>query len=97
MSVRRMLGLGFVAFAALALAHDLATSGVSGFMSLGDAWGKLNAPSLNLVQAIVQRYIHPAAWDPVLVTVLLLPVWLTLVVPGLLLCLPWPKSYATDT
>lgn len=41
----------------------------------------------NLVQAVLQRCVHPAVWDPVLVTVLLLPLWLTLAVPGLLLAL----------
>lgn len=97
MSIRRLLGFGFVGLAVLALGNDLVTSGMSGFTSLGDAWGTLNAPSLNLVQAVLQRYIHPAVWDPVLVTVLLLPAWLVLAVPGLLCLVDRPKSYGMDT
>ena len=34
---------------------------------------------------MTQRYIFPALWDPVFVTVLLWPAFLVIVVPGLLL------------
>src|SRR5919198_1415010 len=40
-------------------------------IALGQLWFDLNRSSLNLVQAIVQRYIHPFLWDPIVVTILL--------------------------
>ena len=93
MSIRRLVGLGLIAAAIAALGYDLVTvatgAGTFGFASLGELWGRLSAPNLNLVQAIVQRYLLPALWDPVLVNILLLPAWLVFVVLGLLLY--WPK------
>ena len=96
MSVRRLLGLSLLGLAVVFLGYDLVTglsgAGLLGFNSLGDLWGRLSAASLNLVQAIVQRYLFPALWDPVLVTFLLLPAWLVFGVPGLLLTLSRRKS-----
>jgi hypothetical protein len=40
-------------------------------IALGQLWFDLDRSSLNLVQAVVQRYIHPFLWDPVIVTILL--------------------------
>lgn len=101
MSVRRSLGLALLGLAAVLLAYDLVTglsgAGTFGFNSLGDLWGRLSAASLNLVQAIVQRYLFPALWDPVLVTFLLLPAWLVFGVPGLLLTLSGRKSVPAVT
>jgi hypothetical protein len=101
MPVRRVIGLGLVLLAALTLAYDLVIGlsggGTLGFASLGELWGRLSAGSLNLVQAIVQRYLFPALWDPVLVTLLLLPAWLVVGVPGLLLYLYPVKSLKPAT
>ena len=101
MSVRRLLGLGLLGLAVVLFAYDLVTglsgAGTLGFNSLGDLWGRLNAASLNLVQAMVQRYLFPALWDPVLVTFLLLPAWLVFGVPGLLLTLSGRKSAPAAT
>ncbi len=52
---------------------------------VGKLWFNLHVDSLNLAQAVVQRYIHPALWDPAIVWVLLLPAWLVFAVPGLAL------------
>ena len=40
-------------------------------VALGQLWYQLNRSSLNLVQAVVQRYIHPFLWDPIIVSILL--------------------------
>ena len=40
-------------------------------LALGQLWYDLNRSSLNLVQAVVQRYIHPFLWDPIIVSILL--------------------------
>ncbi len=40
----------------------------------GEYWFKADSESLNLAQAVIQRYLHPAIWDPFLVNILLWPV-----------------------
>ena len=54
-------------------------------IALGELWYDLNRSSLNLVQAVVQRYIHPFLWDPIIVTVLLWWAFAVLMVLGLLI------------
>ncbi len=100
MTALRIVGLLLLATATVSLGYQFAItlSGSGGGLmtSLGEQWGSLDAPSLNLIQAVTQRYVHPALWDPVLVTFLLLPAWLVLGVPGLVLFLfaqrPWTTS-----
>ena len=52
---------------------------------VGELWYDLHRDSLNLAGAVIQRYIHPALWDPAIVWVLRLPAWLVFAVPGLAL------------
>lgn len=52
---------------------------------LGQLWFDLNRSSLNLVQAVVQRYIHPYLWDPIIITILLCWAFAVLMVLGLLI------------
>ena len=40
-------------------------------IALGQLWFDISPSSLNLIQAVVQRYIHPFLWDPIIVSVLL--------------------------
>lgn len=54
-------------------------------ITAGEVWFKTHLYSLNLAQAIIQRYIHPAIWDPGIVTVLLWPAWLVALVPAVVL------------
>lgn len=53
----------------------------------GELWFQLDTGSLNLMQAIVERYIWPPLWDPGVVSLLQLPALLIFAVPGLLLVL----------
>lgn len=39
----------------------------------GEIWFALSPNTLNLMQAVTQRYISPALWDPAIVSVLKLP------------------------
>ncbi len=55
------------------------------FAPLGRLWYSLDPGSLNLTQAIVERYIWPPLWDPVLITVLQWPAAAVLAVPGMVL------------
>src|SRR5271165_3693384 len=54
-------------------------------IALGQLWYEFNRSSLNLVQAVVQRYIHPFLWDPIIVSVLLSWAFAVLTVLGVLL------------
>ena len=54
-------------------------------IALGQLWFDLNRSSLNLVQAVVQRYLHPFLWDPIIVTVLLWWAFAVLMVLGALI------------
>jgi hypothetical protein len=51
----------------------------------GELWYRLSPGTLNLTQAVTQRYVLPELWDPVLLTILLWPAALVLGVPGLVL------------
>jgi len=53
-------------------------------ISAGELWFAIDRGSLNLMQAVTQRYIAPWLWDPVVVAILKLPVWALLGVPGAL-------------
>lgn len=54
-------------------------------LPLGQAWFNIDPPSLNLVQAVIERHIWPPLWDPVLLTVLRWPAWAVLGLPALIL------------
>ena len=54
-------------------------------IALGQLWYDLNRSSLNLVQAVVQRYIHPFLWDPIIVSILLSWAFAVLMILGALL------------
>jgi hypothetical protein len=62
-------------------------TGSYGMISIGEIWFNLDVASLNLVQAVIQRYVSPALWDPVLVSVLSWPAWSLLGGPGAALVL----------
>jgi ABC-type Fe3+ transport system permease subunit len=54
-------------------------------IALGQLWYQLNRSSLNLAQAVIQRYIHPFLWDPIIVTILLSWAFAVLMILGVLL------------
>ncbi len=57
-------------------------SDVSLITPLGELWFNHLPNSLNLTQAIVQRYLSPALWDIIFVPVLLMPAWKGLAISG---------------
>ena len=63
-------------------------------IALGQLWYDLNRSSLNLVQAVTQRYIHPFLWDPVIVSILLSWAFAVLMVFGVLLIVLFRKRSA---
>ena len=54
-------------------------------IAAGQLWFDLHKDSLQLVQPAIERYILPALWDPVILTVLQWPAWAVLGLPGLVL------------
>jgi len=88
MLVGRAFGWMLIIAAIAVLAGDIsawADTGALTFTATGELWFTLHSGSLNLLQAITQRYIFPALWDPIFVTVLLWPAFAVFGVPGLIL------------
>lgn len=54
-------------------------------VTAGQLWFGLHVSSLNLVQAVTQRYIHPGLWNPLLVSLLRWPLWSLLGGTGVML------------
>jgi hypothetical protein len=77
----RLLGLCLLATAFVTLLGDV-TRSVAGarlyFTPLGERLMALAPSKLALTQAFVERQVHPFLWDPVLVDLMRLPVWLAL-------------------
>jgi hypothetical protein len=71
MRVLRVL-LAVIAVCAAVAAIGVYVAGAGG-VDLGTLWNSGSPGSLNLTQAVVQRYIHPAVWTEVLIPVLLMP------------------------
>jgi len=53
-------------------------------IALGQLWYELNRSSLNLVQAVIERYVHPFLWSPIIVDILLCWAFPVLMVLGVL-------------
>lgn len=88
MIVGRVIGWILLIAGIAVLARDVFVwldTGTLLLITAGELWFRIDNESLNLVQAVTQRYILPELWDPVIVTVLLWPAFLVIGVPGLLL------------
>ncbi len=75
-----VLGTELVSFASTGKYHVIAA---------GELWFELHSGSLNLSQAVIQRYLHPWLWEPAIVTVLRAPASALFGVPGLALIGLW--------
>ena len=73
--------------AAAAVAELLAMlHGASQTLSLGAIWYRIHANSLVGFQALIEKRLSPLLWPPIQ-WLLILPTWLVLIPPGLLLVL----------
>ncbi|MGI9433288.1 MAG: hypothetical protein ACR2Q4_00390 [Geminicoccaceae bacterium] len=64
-------------------------------IAAGELWFKLHAGSLNVSQAVIQRYVHPMVWDPAIITLLQWPAWSIFGAPGAVLIVlfgPWFRT-----
>lgn len=73
-----------VAAAAWEAVHYAGT-GELALRPLGEWWYLLDPGSLNLMQAVIQRYVLPELWDPVAIFVLAKPAVVALGLKGALL------------
>jgi len=90
--VMPVVGWLLLGLAGAALAYELLLAVQTGgyrTIAAGELWFRLHGASLNVTQAVIQRYVHPLLWDPVLQTVLLWPAWAVFGVPGGVLLLLW--------
>jgi hypothetical protein len=73
----RLLGRFFLllAFVEVALGIGIWLAGHDVTHSAGKIWYTLEPGSLNLSQAIVQRYLLPEIWEQAIIPLLLLPFW----------------------
>jgi hypothetical protein len=86
--VLRALGGALLLLALLVLGHDLYRilgEGAQGLSALGELWYGISPGSLNLSQAVIQRYVAPELWDEGVLPLLLWPAAAVIGVPGLLL------------
>ena len=83
----RLLGRIFllIAFAVVALGMLVWLAGHDVTQSAGELWYLLEPGSLNLSQAIVQRYLHPSIWEELAVPLLQHPFWEALVLSFIVL------------
>ena len=71
-----VLGWLLIVAAAAAAAWDLLGPRAAGAPRLrpaGQLWYEIDSGSLNLVQAVIERYVWAPLWDPAIATVLLAP------------------------
>ncbi|GGE89540.1 hypothetical protein H1W37_12905 [Stappia taiwanensis] len=74
----RLFGLALVAVALVTIVLDgTQTIAASAWSTtpLGQYWYQISPTSLNITQAAIQRHVNPVLWDPVLLTLLVQPVW----------------------
>jgi hypothetical protein len=82
------VGWALAAVSLITLACELnaySETGAYRAIPLGELWFNVHVASLNLIQAVVQRYLHPFLWDPIITTVLQWPAWSLLGAPAAML------------
>ena len=79
--IGRILGRLLLLIAVLLLAGGIALAISGGTVTgiAGAVWYQEHSDTLNLSQAVTQRYILPFLWDPIAVTVLNWPVWMAVI------------------
>lgn len=80
--------LAGLTIAAVATSVAVLATGVAAD-DLGTLWHSWAPESVNLVQAVVQRYLHPLLWTHVLLPVLLTPSLVVFAVLGTVTLLLW--------
>ena len=78
----RIVGWVLLAIAALFLVLGVLLAALGGTVTelAGLVWSQVHVDTLNLSQAITQRYIWPPLWDPLAINLLLMPLWLAVLI-----------------
>jgi hypothetical protein len=87
MFVGRLIGWLLLAAAVILAGDEAIRSLAAGHWTptpLGKLWYDLDRGSLNLIQAVTQRYLWPPLWDPGAVTILTWSAWAVFAVLGLI-------------
>jgi hypothetical protein len=88
MIVLRVVGGLLCAVALVAVMADLSlwiSSGAWHSATVADHWQRINPHTLNLAQAVIERYVSAWLWDFVIRIILGWPTWAVLGVPGIIL------------
>lgn len=88
MIIVRLLAAVSLLVALVAGIHDAMLSATTEKLvitPLGKAWFDIHAASLNLVQALIERYASPTIWDPGIITLLQWPAWAVMAGLGIVL------------
>ena len=88
MIICRILGYLLAIIAVAAAGYEAWQSVGNGswkIIALGELWFTLDAQSLSVSQAGIQRYVAPWLWEPVITTILLWPGWAVFGGPAVLL------------
>ena len=94
MIVGRIIGWIFLLAAIAVLSWDLVAVIITGNLAitpLGEIWARIDATSLQLFQAGVQRHVAPWLWDYIVQPILEAPAALDFFVVGILLVLLFRK------
>ncbi len=94
MIVGRLIGWLLILLGVIALGVELLQSLEAGTwepVALGQMWFQIEPVSLQQMQPLVQRYLHPVIWDPGIQSVLLWPAWTFLMGVGIILSVLFKK------
>ncbi len=83
----RLLGFAFFVLLCAAAVYDGFRSFEAGAVRLsplGSLWFEISPETLNLAQALVQRYVSPVLWDPIIMTLLAWPAVVSLLLLSVL-------------
>ena len=79
--IGRAIAWSLLVLALIVAGHDAFNywqTGTYDPLQLGTLWYQLDRGSLNLVQAVVERYVHPILWQDGIFPLLVWPAWLVL-------------------
>ena len=85
----QFISVFFAALALWALFYDYILRAGDGVLLTGEAWFAISPDSINLVQAIIQRYVYPPVWDELVLPILQAPFWIVCAVLGGFFVLLW--------
>ena len=79
--IGRAIAWILLALALVGAGHDALNywqTGTYDPLQLGTLWYALDRDSLNLTQAVIERYLHPLLWQDAIFPLLVWPAWLVL-------------------